>query len=65
MEVTYINHSSFLLDSENSIFLFDYFDGDMPSINGSKPLYCFASHSHGDHFSERLFEETSSHPDVH
>lgn len=65
MEVTYINHSSFLLEGESNLFLFDYFDGDMPPLNDTKPLYCFASHSHGDHFSEKLFEVTASHPNVH
>ena len=65
MQVTYINHSSFLVESESNIFLFDYFDGELPSLNPDKQLFCFASHSHGDHFSEKLFEKTEHHPNVH
>lgn len=65
MQVTYINHSCFLVESDTGLFLFDYFDGDIPELNCDKPLYCFSSHSHGDHFSEKLFEKTVHHPNVH
>ncbi len=65
MQVTYIMHSCFLVESDKNLFLFDYFDGKIPPLNNNKPLYCFASHSHGDHFSEKLFEATASHPSVH
>ena len=65
MQVTYITHSCFLVETQNSLFLFDYFEGELPALDTSKPLYCFASHSHGDHFSERLFEATSPHPNAH
>ena len=36
--------------------LFDYFQGELPEIPEKKPLYVFASHRHGDHFSEVIFE---------
>ena len=36
--------------------LFDYFQGELPEIPVKKPLYVFASHRHGDHFSEVIFE---------
>lgn len=65
MRVTYITHSCFLAESETSLFLFDYFEGKLPQLNNDKPLYCFASHSHGDHFSEKLFDVTAAHPNVH
>ena len=65
MQVTYINHSCFLVESDSNLFLFDYFDGDLPELNFDKPLYCFSSHSHEDHFSEKLFEKTAHHPNVH
>ena len=65
MQVTYIEHSCFLVESENNILLFDYFDGELPELNYDKQLFCFASHSHGDHFSEKLFEQTAHHPNVH
>ena len=65
MQITYIKHSGFLVEDESASFLFDYYDGTFPEINTEKPLYCFASHSHYDHFSEKIFDETSHHPDVH
>lgn len=64
MQITYITHSSFLIESRESLFLFDYFEGDLPPLDTAKPLYCFASHSHSDHFSERLFDATKKHPTV-
>jgi hypothetical protein len=56
MNVTYILHSSYLVESENSYMLFDYFDGELPEMNYNKTIYFFASHSHGDHFSEKIFD---------
>ena len=53
MTVTYIHHSAFLVETESACLLFDYFEGELPEI--LKPLYVLASHSHGDHFSEKIF----------
>jgi L-ascorbate metabolism protein UlaG (beta-lactamase superfamily) len=64
MIVTYITHSCFLIETVRNYLLFDYFDGELPRLNPNKALICFASHSHADHFSEKLFEVTSSHTDV-
>ena len=55
MKVTYIYHSSFLAETDSCTMLFDYFRGILPPIAEDKPLYIFASHSHEDHFSERIF----------
>lgn len=54
MKITFIHHSSFMVEFENAAFLFDYFQGDVPDTKG-KPLVVFASHSHGDHFSPAVF----------
>lgn len=56
MKITYIHHSSFLVDMESAVLLFDYFEGALPEIPADKPLYVFSSHCHGDHFSEVVFE---------
>lgn len=56
MKVTYIHHSSFLLELESAAFLFDYYQGELPEIAEDKPLYVMASHFHGDHFSPAIFE---------
>lgn len=51
MKITYIHHSSFLVETEENYFLFDYFEGKLPQLKEDKPLLVFASHRHGDHFS--------------
>lgn len=55
MKITYIHHSSFLLELETCTLLFDYFKGEIPNINKDKKLYVFASHSHSDHFNPSIF----------
>ena len=56
MKITYIHHSSFCVELENSILLFDYFKGELPEFNKDKKLYVFASHFHQDHFDKCIFE---------
>lgn len=56
MKVTYIHHSSFLVETDHTCLLFDYFEGTVPEIPREKPLYIFASHRHGDHFSKVIFD---------
>lgn len=55
MKVTYIHHSSFMAELDHAALLFDYFEGEIPEIQGDKPLFVFASHRHGDHFSRSIF----------
>ncbi|MEY8338603.1 MBL fold metallo-hydrolase [Lachnospiraceae bacterium 62-35] len=64
MKVTYIHHSSFLVETENRYLLFDYFKGMIPKLQADKPLFVFASHRHGDHFSQVIFQLAESHPEV-
>lgn len=56
MKVWYIHHSSFLVESETCCLLFDYVQGELPEVDTQKPLYVFASHRHGDHFSPEIFK---------
>jgi len=65
MKVTYILHSSFLLETDNCTLLFDYYDGNCPAIRPDKPLFVFASHGHHDHFSEKVFEIPAPDAGVH
>ena len=46
MNVTYIYHSSFLVETVSAYLLFDYFKGELPRMTPSKPIYVFASHRH-------------------
>lgn len=65
MKITYIHHSSFLAELDSISLLFDYFEGELPSFDNSKPLVVLASHRHGDHFSPAVFELAAAHPDIY
>lgn len=56
MNVTYIEHSGFFLETESACFLFDYYQGEIPPINKEKPLLVFVSHGHADHYNPAIFE---------
>ncbi|WP_320128435.1 MBL fold metallo-hydrolase [uncultured Sphaerochaeta sp.] len=64
MQITYIHHSSFLVETELSWLLFDYFEGELPPIGKDKPLYVFSSHRHADHFSPVIFTKFGDYPQV-
>ena len=55
MKVTFIYNSAFLVELERCSLLFDWYGGDLPKIDRTKPLYVFASHHHGDHYSPEIF----------
>lgn len=63
MKVTFILHSSYFVELDSCCLLFDYYEGDIPATD--KPLYVFASHSHGDHFSPSVFELATPGREVH
>ena len=54
MTLTYIFHSGFVLETEKSILIFDYWldlNGVVsPFLKKDKPVYVFSSHFHEDHF---------------
>ena len=60
MTLTYIFHSGFVLETEQSILLFDYWmdpSGVMDGVlRSEKPMYVFSSHFHEDHFTKEIFE---------
>ena len=59
MQLTYIFHSGFALETDRCILVFDYWmdpAGVMPRLLQSpKPLYVFSSHFHEDHFNRDIF----------
>lgn len=55
MEVTYIHHSCFLVETELCYYLFDYEKGTLPKLDVSKPIIVLASHSHYDHYNPDVF----------
>lgn len=62
MKITYIHHSSFLIELNTVTILFDYFKGQLPAIDAKKPLVVFASHRHGDHYSPVIFDLVKEYP---
>lgn len=61
MQVTYIHHSSFVVEEQlqnghQLVLLFDYFEGTLPEFSPEAYLYVFASHKHADHFNLCIFD---------
>lgn len=60
MQVIFIHHSCFVVEVDDRVLIFDYFDGDrvngfhftgkIPSYAPDTKIYVFASHSHADHY---------------
>ena len=68
MTLTYIFHSGFVLETEHSILVFDYWldsCGVMDSVlQSEKPLYVFSSHFHEDHFTKEIFKWKKQREDI-
>lgn len=64
MNVTYISHSGFLLETESAYFLFDYYKGEIPECTQDKAFVVFVSHRHGDHYNPTIFELTKQYEHV-
>ena len=57
MNITFLYHSSFLVELSGCTLLFDWYGGPVPDYDRSKPLYVFASHHHGDHYAPEIFAQ--------
>lgn len=55
MTVTYIHHSSFLVETDRFYYLFDYEKGSLPELDTEKPIFILSSHSHADHYNPEVF----------
>ena len=55
MKITYIHHSSFLVETEENYFLFDYFEGKLPQLKEDKPCWYLPAPSRGS-FSPVIFD---------
>ena len=55
MQVRYIYHSGFWVETETGYYLFDYFKGELPKLDPSKPITVFSSHGHKDHYNPAVF----------
>lgn len=55
MQITYIYHSGFLVETDTCYYLFDYYKGTLPALQTDKPILVFSSHSHRDHYNREIF----------
>ena len=62
IRMQFIFHSSYLVELPGAYLLFDYYQGELPELDPSKPLYVFASHAHYDHFSPVIFQLIRKYP---
>ena len=58
MEITYLGHSGFLVETSAAYLLFAYIRGNLPEFDKAKRLYVFASHAHSDHWDPGIFSDT-------
>ena len=75
MKITFIHHSSFLVELNNTILLFDYFkggqfkswyfNGRLPELPKEKDFFLFSSHKHRDHFDMDNLKLASIYPNIH
>ena len=61
MEITYLGHSGFLVETSAAYLLFDYIRGDLPEFSKEKRLYVFVSHAHHDHWDPEIFSNAKLH----
>ena len=54
--IVYIHHSGYYIEMDNFQLLLDYYEGSLQMLKTEKPLIVLASHSHGDHFSPKIFK---------
>lgn len=55
MRITYIHHSSFLVETDSCYYLFDYEKGCLPKMDVAKPIFVLSSHGHHDHYNPEIF----------
>ena len=74
MKILFIQHSCFVVEIENKVLIFDWFDkaritgyafqGILPEFSKEKEIYLFASHKHQDHFDLNSLKWTGKYPDM-
>ena len=75
MQIIFIHHSCFLVELDDKVLIFDYFDGDkvegmhftgkLPSYELDTKIYMFASHSHKDHYDMDILRLTDKYSNIH
>ena len=58
MNITYIHHSGFLVETRRFYYLFDYETGALPQLDTQKPMFVLSSHGHEDHYEPEIFHNS-------
>lgn len=74
MQVIFIHHSCFLVEVDDKVLIFDYFDGNhlkgytfhgkIPDYAPDTKIYLFASHSHQDHYDMDVLRWQQRYPNI-
>ena len=63
MKITFIFHSSFAVELEQSILIFDYYgEGELPPLPEHKQVFFLNSHGHQDHFRRKILGLKEKYP---
>lgn len=75
MQVIFIHHSCFLVEVDEKVLIFDWFNGErvegyhftgvIPEYEKDTPIYVFASHKHRDHFDMDIFRWAEKYSNIH
>lgn len=66
MIITYIKHSSFCVELDKHVLLFDYYlEGQLPAFSSDKEILVFTSHKHADHFHVGILHLAEKYPNIH
>ena len=75
MQVIFIHHSCFLIEVDDAVLIFDYFDGEhvegysfkgrVPQYAPDTKIYLFASHSHRDHYDMETLSWAEKYENIH
>lgn len=75
MQVIFIHHSSFLIEVDEKVLIFDWFGGErveryhfggvIPEYEPDTPIYVFASHKHRDHFDMDVLHWAERYSNIH
>ena len=57
MNITYLGHSGFSVETSDAYYIFDYIRGELPEFDKDKKIYIFVSHAHQDHWKPDLYED--------
>lgn len=75
MQVIFVHHSCFLIEIDEKVLIFDYFDGSkvesynfmgkLPTYEVDTPIYIFSSHCHKDHYDMDVLRWADHYTNIH